>query len=91
MTQDDVNRLLQTKGFFLSSCFKIAPDIGFMASSRPMARPAKTQDGSSGFGQTAEAAMRQLLAQHGLELPKDTWADFSEALERLTETVRRHV
>lgn len=90
MTQDDVNRLLGTKGFFLSSCFKIAPDIGFMASARPLARPMKTQDGASGFGQTAEAAMRQLLDHYDLEMPKDTWADFAETLERLTETVRRH-
>lgn len=66
MTRDQVDAALRTKGSYLSSVQRLAPEMGFMAASRPL--KGSIVNGDAGFGQTEVLAMRRLLDQHGLRL-----------------------
>ena len=63
MTLDQASAFLATKGFYLSSISRIAPEMGYMAASRPL--KGSIVAGDAGFGQTPQLALDKLLVQHG--------------------------
>lgn len=75
MTLDQADAALRTKGFYLSSISRLAENMGYIASSRPIKGP--ISNGDAGFGQTMQIAMERLIEVHGLKpkparpLPQD--------------------
>ena len=61
--------LLQGKGFYLSSVSRMSPDLGYLASSRSLKQPRKTELGEGGFGKTPALAVAALLKTHGIKTP----------------------
>ncbi len=64
MTREQVDATLRAHGSYLSSVARLAPDMGWMAASRPV--KGSIVNGDAGFGATAEIAMVRLLEAHGL-------------------------
>lgn len=65
MTLDQASAFLATKGFYLSSLSRLAPEMGYMAASRPV--KGSVSAGDAGFGRTPQLALDSLLTQHGLK------------------------
>ena len=67
MTADQVDAALRSKGFFLCSVAKLAPELGYLASSRSLKKPSDPGSGEGGFGVTPDLAQQALLAEHGIK------------------------
>lgn len=81
MDIDSADRALRSKGFYLSSVSKMAPELGYVASSRSL-KTHKASDGEGGFGQTPDRAVAALLAVHGVKTAP-TLADLEAAIDDL--------
>ena len=66
MTADQIDAALRLKGFYLCSVAKLAPELGYLASSRALKKPSDPGSGEGGFGATPDMAMQALLAEHGI-------------------------
>ena len=87
MNIDAADRALRSKGFYLSSVSKLAPELGYIASSRDLKKSNIIGSGESGFGRTAGLALADLLQIHNTKETPDL-ADLEAALEGLTRAVR---
>lgn len=84
MTADEADAALRAKGFYLSSVSKMAPELGYLASSRSLKHPSKAENGEGGFGRTPDLAIRALLDIHGAKVrSSNPLADLEAALDEL--------
>lgn len=89
MTLDETTAFLATKGHYLSSLSKLAPELGYMAATRPLKPPHRTADGETGFGQTPQLALDALVRQFGGKPKARGFAEFEAAATELVATLRR--
>lgn len=63
MTLDEASAFLARSGHDLSSLSRIAPEMGYIATSRKIGKGADS--GTAGFGATAQLALDRLIEEHG--------------------------